>query len=277
MTDLILRQFKSNDGTEIVINTQTHECYASQSALARMCDVSETAIRKWVTSNQIVTIEAQIPTSTGLKTSNLLDEPAIYDALAKYNSQLLCQFAKAGLRMGLHHMAGYEIKMVPAHHDPFEKPIEVSDRSKVARAFRRPSTRQLCSLQDLIWGNVASEGQVAMLKAKVVADYYPELEGAARAGFELLPKEEPEEQTFTPTQIGEMLEPKLSAVKLNQRLEDLGLQTRAPRAKGGFDWATTPAGADHALLSFVAKSDGTPKQSLRWKSSVLPLLEPTKA
>ncbi len=99
----------NKDGIELLIDTVTGESFASQSAVARMANVSESAIRKWITSNQIQVKSTEIPTATGFKTSNLLDENAIYQALEKYNPSLLIHCAKAGLRVYIHKLAGYEI------------------------------------------------------------------------------------------------------------------------------------------------------------------------
>jgi hypothetical protein len=99
----------TNDGLELVIDIISGQCFASQSAVARMCEVSETAIRKWITSNQIDVIIAGINTATGLKTSNLLPESSICKVLAKYNPALLVVCAQAGLRIYLHKLAGYEV------------------------------------------------------------------------------------------------------------------------------------------------------------------------
>jgi hypothetical protein len=108
MADLILRQFTRNE-LELVIDTQTGECYASQSALARMCGCDERSIRRWVTSAGIDQKQAKVPTTTGFKTAALLDENAIYEALAKYNPPMLVQCAKIGLRAYLHSEAGFEV------------------------------------------------------------------------------------------------------------------------------------------------------------------------
>jgi hypothetical protein len=100
----------ANNGLELVIDTNSGESFASQSAVARMCEVSEAAIRKWITSNQIDVIISEINTATGLKTSHLLAESSILEALAKYNPSLLIACAQAGLRVYLHKLAGFEVK-----------------------------------------------------------------------------------------------------------------------------------------------------------------------
>lgn len=100
--------FEQN-GLELVINTETGEVFASQSALARMVGASRQAINKWITVNEIEQKNAEIFTTTGLKTVNLVSEDAIYRAFSKYKPELLVQCAKAGLRIYLHRLAGFEV------------------------------------------------------------------------------------------------------------------------------------------------------------------------
>ena len=104
-----LQRFDNADGIEIVIDLLTGESFASQSGAARMCEVSETAIRKFLTSNQIKVKSAEILTRTGSKTSNLVDEDGILRCLAKYSPSMLVKFAKLGLRAYLHQLAGYQV------------------------------------------------------------------------------------------------------------------------------------------------------------------------
>lgn len=104
-----LTQFHQ-DGLEIFIDTQSGESFASQRGLARMCNKGESTVRAWRTAQNIETKEAQIPTSTGLKTVLLYDEETILEALAKYNPQRLKQCAQAGIRVLMHKLAGYEVQ-----------------------------------------------------------------------------------------------------------------------------------------------------------------------
>lgn len=43
----------ANNGLELVIDTETGESFASQSAVARMCEVDERTIRRFKTSAEI--------------------------------------------------------------------------------------------------------------------------------------------------------------------------------------------------------------------------------
>ena len=109
MASNTLARYETQDGIELVINQKTGEAFASQSATARMCNVSETAIRNFITSNQIGVKKSEVLTNTGFKTSNLLNEDSILKCLKHYNPEMLLNFAKLGLRMSLHRIAGFKL------------------------------------------------------------------------------------------------------------------------------------------------------------------------
>ncbi len=77
---------------------------------------------------------------------------------------------------------------------------------------------------------------------------------------------DPRGQVYTPTELGRMLEPQLSAVKMNLELELAGLQKRefggwlpTDNAEGLFEWSDT--GKRHG--------SGAPVKQLRWFQQVL--------
>jgi hypothetical protein len=74
---------------------------------------------------------------------------------------------------------------------------------------------------------------------------------------------------FTPTQIGQQLEPSISAVKVNVLLADLGLQIKI-----GENWTPTQKGMDYAEVMDTGKkhSDGTMVKQIKWFNSVIDLL-----
>ena len=92
------------------------------------------------------------------------------------------------------------------------------------------------------------------------------------AGYSLLEVtgtmlEAPEkEQVLTPTQIGQMLEPPMSAKAVNLKLMDMGYQHRI-----GDQLEPIGDGCIFAVMLDVGKahSDGTPIRQLKWKSSIL--------
>ena len=77
---------------------------------------------------------------------------------------------------------------------------------------------------------------------------------------------ENKQQVFTPTQLGEMVEPKISARKVNTVLEQLGYQEKANGV-----WIITPKGEKLCEMLDTGKKhgDGTPVKQVKWYQSVM--------
>jgi hypothetical protein len=102
------------DGIEIFINPTTGESFASLSGVARMSDEHIETVRRFLTVTNTQTTNAEIETATGKKTVTFLDEDAILVVLEKYNPSRLRQFAKLGIRVSLHEIAGYRLSELSA-------------------------------------------------------------------------------------------------------------------------------------------------------------------
>ncbi len=78
----------------------------------------------------------------------------------------------------------------------------------------------------------------------------------------------------TPSEIGTMLGK--SALKVNQILKSIGLQTDHRDHKNRIRWEPMEKGMPYAVFKDTGKrhSDGTPVQQLFWKNSVMHLLNP---
>jgi len=88
-----------------------------------------------------------------------------------------------------------------------------------------------------------------------------------------------ESPPLSPTQLGEKiaeqlgLEKPVSARKVNEALEKLGLQSSQSDAKGRKQWVLTPAGKEHGeVLTDTAAGHGKTIFSVRWRDTVLSLL-----
>jgi len=81
------RSFKNyiQGDLELAIDTLSGEVFASQSAVARMCQCDESTIRRFITSQSVVTIVAMLQTKTGFKPCQLLDKSSIKLCLLKFN------------------------------------------------------------------------------------------------------------------------------------------------------------------------------------------------
>lgn len=78
-------------------------------------------------------------------------------------------------------------------------------------------------------------------------------------------------QIFTPTQIGELFEPKLSGKKINELIAQLGYQE-----KTGSSWCATSKGENLCEVLDTGKkhSNGVPIKQIKWYSSVIDDIKP---
>jgi hypothetical protein len=120
MADNIVR-FDGNDGIEILINTASGESFASISGYARMSGRNKSTIQRRL---KTVALEhqktAEVETQSGLKTVALISEDLIASWIIKDNPERAFVLLKAGVRVCLHEMAGYQVKStaVIANRDP---------------------------------------------------------------------------------------------------------------------------------------------------------------
>lgn len=82
-----------------------------------------------------------------------------------------------------------------------------------------------------------------------------------------------QELHYTATELGK--KHSMSANSMNKLLAQVGLQRRFEYAKGKHRWELTPEGRKHGVILDTAKrhSDGTPVQQIRWRESVLQVLQ----
>jgi phage antirepressor YoqD-like protein len=127
---------------ELVINETSGGVFATMSATARMCNCEVTQIRRIVGDSELLEV-ATVKTLIGDRLGKLLNENQIFDCLAKYNPSLLAQCAKAGLRVYLYGLAGYEVKPTQKPDLPTDKlgwmrlAVEAEERAIAAEAQNR--------------------------------------------------------------------------------------------------------------------------------------------
>lgn len=110
MANLILQRF-DKDGIELIINTQTGESFASINGYARMSGkLASTISRRLKLLHKEGLDQAEILTTTGLKTVRLISEDLICKWLPKDNPELASQILKLGVRLFLHTLAGFRVK-----------------------------------------------------------------------------------------------------------------------------------------------------------------------
>ncbi len=98
----------NKDGLELIIDTETGESFASVSGYARMSGKAQSTISERIGKTTVN--EAQIQTKTGSKTIRLISEDLIVEWLPKDNPEMATKMMKAGVRMFLHILAGYEVQ-----------------------------------------------------------------------------------------------------------------------------------------------------------------------
>ena len=247
-------------GLELVIDQATGECFASMSAAARMCGCEVTQIRRLIGDTKSLKA-AIVKTLNGDREAQLLSEDQLRECLAKYNPSLLVQCSGAGLRVYLHKLAGFEIQSKTLTGESSTLGFlggSVKDEIDLA-----------CFALDAIYGGVVEPSRLAIAKHKAVVRINPVLAAYIGDTESMLPSAPPEDQTFTPTQIGKMLEPSISPQKVNKLLEEHGFQENQPTAKGKVHWVPTASGKPHCVVTLDSKANGDPVESVRWKKSIV--------
>ncbi len=122
------------DGIEIFICELTGKSFTNLLTLAKMCNKNESTIRTFAGARNFELIDAVIHTDGGLQGARLFNENQILEVVTKYNPTLMIQFAKLGIRLTLHKMAGREIAPAPKI-DPAEKAVKFADALKYFEKF----------------------------------------------------------------------------------------------------------------------------------------------
>ena len=102
-----LVQYNKNE-FEFFVDKITNETFASIRGMARICNVSDTTIRKYIGANQMTLKKAEVLTPGGLQGANLFDEIQIVDVLFKYNLEQAKKFTRLGIRKTIHELVGHK-------------------------------------------------------------------------------------------------------------------------------------------------------------------------
>ena len=108
------------------------------------------------------------------------------------------------------------------------------------------------------------EGNQAILSADKAVKGITGVSTLLLMGVEL--KKEVQTLNLTPTEIGKQLNPPISAIATNKKLESLGYQEKL-----GDSWSPTQKGKPYAIFLDTGKkhSDGTPITQLKWFDTLL--------
>lgn len=241
-----------NDGLELVINTQTGESFATQTGYARMSGLSQQAINKRCnrSDNQDGFLEAEIPTSKGLRTYNLIPAKLVFKWLMKDNPDLAERMGEAGATIFLQRLAGWE----------------------------KPKTNPQLSIKDSInlVGDILTEAGidpklVAGVKLNQAESCKLITKEMADEAHSLLAASLESEVLLTPTKIGQELG--ISAIKVNRILLDIGYQIKNlnKTSKTEPSYFVTDLGKPYSgnTLATGDRGDNTTYQHLKWATQVV--------
>lgn len=97
---------------ELYINTETGEVFCSQNALVRMLSdipVPRTTLRDFGNGRNMGMKRVEAPTNKGFRMVRVYTEDEMLEVFEYFDSPLLKQCAKCGLRVYLHRLAGFQV------------------------------------------------------------------------------------------------------------------------------------------------------------------------
>lgn len=117
------------------------------------------------------------------------------------------------------------------------------------------------------------EGNQALLKADKAVKKLHNISPLALLEIEL--KSPDNEALLIATEIGKRLNPPVSAKQVNLLLANMKLQEKVEYRAGKFEWRLTEKGKAYGSYLDTGKvhSNGTPIQQIKWKESILPLVQ----
>ncbi len=142
---------------------------------------------------------------------------------------------------------------------------------------QKPNPHEIALVLEATFGQVVEPARLAIVKSSAIVETHPQWSTIMGQGLKALPSMAPQEQTYTPTELGQMLEPKLSAIRINKLLEESGYQESYRTARKSLKWRATEKANDLAVITLEEKANGKPIESLRWKRSIIDVLLPLVA
>jgi hypothetical protein len=277
-------EYREVDGVEFFVNTQTRETGMSVSGLARLCGVSQQAVSKllkvvttkppskWLESlaGKGLTLTTKI--SSGhqkLRKATIVKSfacAAIIQHYAYLGSEIaqfsLAKFSAMGIEAWICETSGVRIEPQPSHVEPQQA------------STLDPSIQSIIDFVSPVLSAAGMEKhRVLVTITQAVAKQHPELKPTVDFLIRALPPQPAESQLLTPTEIGRLLNPQLSARKVNPILQRLGLQEALRDFKGRQTWAATEQAKEYGSVILEQRADGTPVQAIRWRRSVVPLVQ----
>lgn len=262
-----LTQFKTDEGIELIIDTQTGEAFASQAGYARMSGVSYPAIRKRVerlsnSTGDIGEIKtAEIRTEQGIIAVTLLPARLVYKWSLSDNIELAEAMGTVGATVYLHRLAGYQVSstaIAPESTPDTTLQPEDLDLLRIGLKSLKP---------------VIQDGFILNELGKLKPSLQPQIAEAQKL---LASHNDIPEALLSLTAIGKELG--ISARKVNRLLLELGYQIKNVNksTKSEPDYLATAKGSEFSEVTFSTGivNDNSTYQHLKWYRAILDVLEP---
>lgn len=259
-----LTRFETNDGVELVIDTQTGEAFATQAGYVRMSGKSKSTVSDRVSKGVRLgdVKEDEIQTAGGLQGVRLIPADIVYDWLFEDNVALAKAMGKAGATVYMHQLAGFSVSSTATiAPEPQPKPVKVELTPAKLDLLRSAMSSVSVPLVD---GFILNRVQY----------HYPELKADINAAHGLLAATNPiPEVLLTPTAIGGRLG--VSARVVNALLTENGYQVKNHgKSKSEPAYLPTELGdrfSSNTLATGKGK-DNTSYQHMKWQESIVEVL-----
>lgn len=100
-------QLFNNEGLELIINSETGESFSTVSGYARMSGKARSTLTERLSKLPVITTE--VNTGGGVQGVRLISEDLMVEWLPKDNPEMATKMMKAGIRVFLHTLAGYNV------------------------------------------------------------------------------------------------------------------------------------------------------------------------
>jgi hypothetical protein len=202
--------FKTPDGIEVIIDTETHLSYMSLRGYSRVSGVPYQTVQSRFKGGRFSTPEnAEIQTQGGIQGGRLLSEEIIADWIVKDNPEVATKMLKAGIRVYLHHLAGYELHAtVKPDTTELDKQIELArEQAAIARldyAKHLESIEEKCRQRGDLQAADFTKATIMRLQTVVVPS-----QSGGDTGSPALPSRESEGAVDVAIRLGYSVPPKL--------------------------------------------------------------------
>ena len=209
-----------------------------------------------------VTKRYPLRTAGGVQEIRLIAEPDLYRLIAHSRLPAAQEFEAwifEEVLPALRKTGKYEMQKVSSESVQPPLPGEI-----VAREFK--AMHELAKLCEF-------EGNQALLKADKAVKKLHNISPMALLEIEL--KSPDNEALLIVTEVGKKLDPPVSAKNVNLHLAAMGFQERVEYRTGKFEWRLTEKGKAYGSYLDTGKvhSNGTPIQQIKWKESIIPLMQ----